>query len=166
MRCNRAGSRASLELAVGSACCEVAREAGAIAGVLIADPPGARPPPTPRIATQLRCLAVQGWGVARRWNAVHFELRRLRPAEPHWYLDLLGIEPGSQRRGLGSALLGRLLERVDEDGAPSYLETDRRENLPFYARAGYQLVAEERVLGTPVWRLWRPRSPRGGSDVR
>ena len=71
------------------------------------------------------------------------------------------------------ALLRQLLERVDAERAPSYLETDRAENLPFYQRAGYSVLAEERVLGTSVWRLWRPaRTPgahddlKGESDVR
>lgn len=162
LRCNRFGSRTSLEVALGRAHCRVAREAGAIRAVLVAEPPGARPLPLPSLATQLRCLLGQGWRVARRWSHVHSELVRHHPVESHWYLDLLGALPDAQGRGLGTALLSELLERVDADGASSYLETDRAANLPFYQRAGYVVVGSERVLGVRVWRMWRP--PDGGSS--
>jgi GNAT superfamily N-acetyltransferase len=173
LRSNRFGSRAALEVAIGPAHCRVAREAGAIRAVLVAEAPGARPLPLPTLATQLRCLYGQGWRVARRWNRVHFELQQHHPAQPHWYLDLLGTAPDAQGRGLGSALLRELLERVDVEGASSYLETDRSANLPFYERAGYAVLGEERVLGVRVWRMWRPAaraqclgSTEGENDVR
>jgi len=173
LRCNRFGSRASLEVALGRAHCRVAREAGAIRAVLVAEPPGVRPLPLPRLATQLRCLLGQGWRVARRWSQVHSELVQHHPAESHWYLDLLGSAPDAQGRGLGTALLREMLERVDGDGASSYLETDRSLNLPFYERAGYAVVGEERVLGVRVWRMWRrpahgtaQRATEAENDVR
>ena len=104
---------------------------------------------------------------------MHSELLHHHPAQPHWYLDLLGTAPDAQGRGLGSALLRELRERVDVEGASSYLETDRSANLPFYERAGYAVLGEERVLGVRVWPMWRPAaraqclgSTEGESDVR
>lgn len=155
LRANRAGTRAALESARGLALVLGARRAGALVGVLVAQPPGVHPLPLPGVATQLRVLAAQGLRTARRWARVHFELERVHPREPHWYLDMVGVEPDAQRRGVGRALLDAFLARVDADGAPSYLETDRRENLALYARAAYRVVGEERVLGVPVFRLWR-----------
>jgi ribosomal protein S18 acetylase RimI-like enzyme len=184
LRANRAGSLASLEAALGRAWCRVARDAGRIRAVLIAEAPGVRPLPLPPLRTQLRALWGQGWRVAQRWSRVHFELDRLRPAEPHWYLDLLGVAPEAQARGHGGVLLAEWLARVDADGAPSYLETDRVEGRALYERAGYAVVGEERVLGARVWRMWRaarrtgsavsacvvsaggPGSEEGGNDVR
>jgi ribosomal protein S18 acetylase RimI-like enzyme len=167
LRCNRFGNRASLEVALAHSSCRVAREDGPIRGVLVAESPASRPLPLPSVGTQLRCLWGQGWRVARRWNRVHFELERVRPVEAHWYLNLLGVDPACQGRGFGSALLREWLGQVDADGAPSYLETDRRANLPFYERAGYAVVAEENFVGVPVWRMWRQaqRKTCGESDV-
>ncbi|MDE2290533.1 MAG: GNAT family N-acetyltransferase, partial [Elusimicrobia bacterium] len=65
------------------------------------------------------------------------------PREPHWYLQLLAVEPGSQRSGIGTALLAPALERIDAEGAPAYLETQDEANLAYYARVGFALV--ERV---------------------
>ena len=172
------GKQRALETARGRAWCRVARDAGTIRAVLIAEGPGVRSLPLPPVAAQLRCLWGQGLRVARRWAQVHLELDRLRPVEPHWYLDLLGVAPDVQGQGHGGALLAELLERVDADDAPSYLETDRRASRAFYERAGYGVVGEERVLGVRVWRMQRPARPvgavwfrepgaaEGGSDVR
>ena len=97
--------------------------------------------------------------------------KRLRPVAPHWYLDLIGVEPELQAQGRGAGLLGEWLARVDADSAASYLETDRAENRAFYERHGFDAVAEERILGVPVWRMWREArgcaGSRGGEpDVR
>lgn len=166
LRSNRFGSRATLEQATGRAFCRVARrETGAICGVLLAQPPAAPPLPQPGISLQLRCLLGQGFRVSRAWSRVHFELARLQPAEPHWYLDLLGVAPDARRRGFGGALLHGWLEQVDADCAASYLETDRRENVAFYEGRGYAIVGEERVIGVPVWRMWRPAQSTGGKHV-
>jgi GNAT superfamily N-acetyltransferase len=157
LRSNLYGSRAAVEVAAESGLLWGASRAQSLHAVLLAVAPDAQPLPLPAAWTQLRVLLGQGWRTARRWSGVHFELERVRPREPHWYLDLLGVEPGSQRRGVGGALLRAWLARVDADGAPSYLETDRRANLDFYARAGYEVVGTESILGTDVWRMWRPR---------
>ena len=155
LRCNRAGSRVSLHVALAGCGCRVERAGGALRGLLLAEEPGVRPLPMPPASVQLRCLFEQGWRVARRWQRVHSELDSLRPAEAHWYVHLLGVAPGAQGRGLGRALLRDLLVRVDAEGAASYLETDRPENLRFYEREGYAVVSEEQIVGVSVWRMWR-----------
>lgn len=156
LRCNRAGSRVSLHVALaGGGGCRVERAGGVLRGLLLAEPPGLRPLPLPPTSLQLRCLFGQGWRVARRWQRVHSELDSLRPAEAHWYVHLLGVAPAAQGRGLGRALLRDLLVRVDAEGAASYLETDRPENLRFYEREGYAVVSEEQIVGVSVWRMWR-----------
>ena len=48
------------------------------------------------------------------------ELHRVHPVLSHWYLGLLGVAPEYQGRGLGGALLGDFLARVDRDQAPAY----------------------------------------------
>ena len=55
-----------------------------------------------------------------------------------------------QGRGVGSALLEPALARADGEGMPCYLETQKEENLSFYARHGFAV----RDTALPVGR-WR-----------
>ena len=78
------------------------------------------------------------------------------PHEPHWYLVLLGVDPKYQGHGFGAALLGPALARCDATVMPAYLETQKPENLSFYARFGFVVREEIRVKNSPtVWTLWR-----------
>jgi GNAT superfamily N-acetyltransferase len=125
-------------------------------GVLVAIPPDGFPLPPPPLLGHLRSLFGQGLRVSSRWGEVFRTLADVHPGEGHWYLSLLGVDPPRRGTGIGSALLQFWLECVDRDGLPSYLETDRRENLPFYNRAGFAVERELPVLGTPVWCMRRP----------
>src|SRR5262245_58150818 len=60
-----------------------------------------------------------------------------RPAEPHWYLPLIGVDPTRQGRGLGSALLQHALVRCDREHAAAYLESTNAANIPLYRRHGF-----------------------------
>jgi ribosomal protein S18 acetylase RimI-like enzyme len=63
----------------------------------------------------------------------------------HWYLMTIGVEPGRQRAGVGGRLLSAGLQRADADGLPCYLETANPDNLPFYRRHGFEVVADGQV---------------------
>lgn len=81
---------------------------------------------------------------------------RQRPEEPHWYLSHLGVRPDDKGRGFGRTLLQWGIERADEEGVGTYLETANPDNLPFYRAAGYSQVGLVRVGDAPnVWTLWR-----------
>ena len=103
-----------------------------------------------------RAVAAPGWRVAARWGRVFDALRAHHPLEPSWYLGTLGVDPTFQGQGIGSVLLERWLERVDCEGSAVYLEADVFANVGFYARAGFELEGEVEVLGTTIWRMWRP----------
>jgi len=153
---NACGTRALLPVAQTHGEVWVARAAGRVVGGLVSAPPLRYPLPPPAPLARLRCLLGQGWRVAGRWAEVFMALDALHPSEPHWYLGTLGVEPTEQGRGVGTALLRHWLARVDADGADAYLETDRADNLAFYARAGFRLVQETEVLHTRVWCMHRP----------
>jgi GNAT superfamily N-acetyltransferase len=88
------------------------------------------------------------------------EVERRHPTEVHWYLALLGTDPGAQGRGLGTAVLTPVLERCDADGVPAYTETQKHENVAWYGRSGFEMIDELRLPGTPpIWRLWRDPQP-------
>lgn len=76
---------------------------------------------------------------------------------PHYYLSLLGVHPDHRGEGLGMALLAEILEHLDAEGSPSYLESSNPGNNHRYERLGYQQVGEfttpdgERTVAT-MWR--------------
>ena len=144
-----------LRLAARSCEAEAPEAPGELAGLLLGLAPDGYPAPQAPLGAQLRSLWGQGWRVSNRWGEVFQALFEVHPREPHWYLDVLAVIPEKQRRGVGGALLAAFLARVDADRAASYLETDREENLAFYAAAGYEVVREVCVLGTNVWCMWR-----------
>ncbi|HWO41805.1 MAG TPA: GNAT family N-acetyltransferase [Candidatus Eisenbacteria bacterium] len=81
---------------------------------------------------------------------------RLDPAEPHVHLGPIGVLPQAQRRGIGSALMRRYIDHLEHERAAAYLETDRLENVEFYEKYGFAVQRHERVIGAPVWYMWRP----------
>jgi ribosomal protein S18 acetylase RimI-like enzyme len=85
------------------------------------------------------------------------EVEQARPRQEHWYLATLGTEPDRQGQGIGSALLRSVLERVDEQALPTYLESSKERNLPFYARHGFEVTGEIHTPsgGPTLWLMWR-----------
>jgi len=67
--------------------------------------------------------------------------------EDHWHVGPVGVEPGFQRSGIGRAAMGLLCDHFDEQGQLAWLETDKPENVPFYASLGFELVERMSVLG-------------------
>ncbi len=77
-------------------------------------------------------------------------------AEPHYYLAILGTDPRYQRTGAGSAALQPILDRCDEEGLPAYLETQKEENLAYYARHAFEVIQKLEAKGLPpIWTLTR-----------
>jgi GNAT superfamily N-acetyltransferase len=100
----------------------------------------------PRLLARLPLVAL-GW----------MDLERKHPAEPpHWYLAVLGTEPEAQGRGLGTAVLTRVLEQCDADGVGAFLESSKERNVDYYARHGFRVVEEVRLVrGPTMWKMWR-----------
>lgn len=67
-------------------------------------------------------------------------MEQFHPAEPHWYLSMIGVDPSRQGQGLGAALLKAGLARCDADGLPAYLESSSPKNVPLYQRHGFEVI--------------------------
>lgn len=101
---------------------------------------------------------------------VAFEKRRneLLP-EPHWYLDMLCVDPRWQGSGWGAVLALHGLERAATEGSPVIFETDTPQNVRFYEKMGCEVVeaVTDDVLQIPIWRLvCRPEQVVGRSAGR
>jgi GNAT superfamily N-acetyltransferase len=78
--------------------------------------------------------------------------------QPHAYLSLLATHPDHAGHGYGTAHLATDLERWDEAGIPTYLESTNPRNDRRYQRQGYGAIGRfEAVLdGAVVTTMWRP----------
>jgi ribosomal protein S18 acetylase RimI-like enzyme len=86
------------------------------------------------------------WAYGRYVDKLH---RRLVPY-PHWYLEIIGVAPAHQGQGFSSRLLRPVLERIDRERMPCYLETNAEKNVAIYRRFGFEVVSEDKMPGTEV----------------
>lgn len=68
------------------------------------------------------------------------QMDKFHPKYPHWYLPMIGVEPGRQGSGVGSALLQHSLANCDADGLPAYLESSNPKNISLYERFGFEEI--------------------------
>ena len=132
----------------------VARSGGRVVGVLrMVDWPNCQMTAAQAIG-MLPVLAAMGTAALRgmRGQAVW---GRHDPRRAHSHLGPLAVMPEMQGRGIGSRLLTRYCEIVDEGGGAAYLETDQPKNVRLYERFGFRTVAEAPALGVPSWFMWR-----------
>jgi len=84
-------------------------------------------------------------------------LHAQRPDEEHWYLSTFATRPDRQGQGLGGRVITAMLERSDQLGIPTYLESSNPRNHAFYLRHGYEDRGEFRAAGSPpMMRFFRP----------
>lgn len=87
-------------------------------------------------------------------------IHRRHMKDPHWYLYVLGVDPGHQGHGLAGALLRWMIRRLDRDGRRCYLETHNPDNLRLYEHFGFHVVADTCIPGTNVPHWAMVRNPR------
>ncbi len=88
--------------------------------------------------------------------ALFEEMGAHHPTEPHWYLPLIGVEPGWQGKGLGTALMKPILDLCDAEGLPAYLEASAERNRALYERLGFETIATIRVADCrPIFPMLR-----------
>ena len=101
-----------------------------------------------------------GLAATRRMFEVDDALMKLRQdADPDlrsWYLSNLVVRQALRGSGLGSSLMKtQLRDVVDASGLPATLMTQRAENVVFYERLGFGVVADSIVGSGPLaFRNW------------
>jgi predicted N-acetyltransferase YhbS len=121
-------------------------------------------PPHRRQASTVRQLtAVPGFlrGFGRRigcGSEFATACAKAHPAEPHWYLYVLGVAPALQGEGVGAALLRSGLARCDQERLPAYLESSKLGNVTLYQHFGFQRTGTiDLPAGAPeITTMWRP----------
>jgi ribosomal protein S18 acetylase RimI-like enzyme len=87
-------------------------------------------------------------------------LDEIHPTEPHRFLWFVGTRPAVQGQGRGAALLRRMLDRSDAQGAATYLDATSEANRRLYERHGFEVLGRHTVAGSPpVWPMQRLARP-------
>jgi GNAT superfamily N-acetyltransferase len=138
----------------------VRRGDGRLVGVAAFVRPGCYPLPA---ISQVRQACSALWALAARPAAIVsgskylLAIDKAHPREPLWYLEMLVVEPSGQRGGVGAALQDHVYKMADAEQVPSYLETQKADNLVYYRRFGYETVEELHPVknGPPLWTMRR-----------
>ncbi|MQA83924.1 MAG: GNAT family N-acetyltransferase [Streptosporangiales bacterium] len=136
-----------------------ATRGGTLVGVTGVAPPGAcQPTATQRLRILPRVVALGPRSAGRTMTWTSAWARR-DPDEPHVHLGPLAVDAHLQGQGIGSLIMREHCRRLDEADQVGYLETDKPENVHFYRRFGFEVLAEEAVIGVPNWFMRRPVRP-------
>lgn len=109
-------------------------------------PPGVQPREEEMTALLQQSIA------AHRQDEVFSLLEQMgnyHPAEPHWYLPFIGVDPTQQGKGYGGALMTHALVQCDRDKTPAYLESTNPRNVPLYQRHGFEVLGTIQVGSSP-----------------
>src|SRR4051794_10002142 len=94
------------------------------------------------LADGLLVIGPAAWERLRELSAGMTHLHHGVMPEPHWYLALLGVEPSAQGRGIAGQILRPMLDRLDAERLPAYLETGKPSNVAYYPRYGFEVYGE------------------------
>ncbi len=106
-------------------------------------------------------------GALERAQNVQHITAQARIKEPHWYLAIIGTEPGyrgSWQGGMSLAgqLLHSALQRCDQQNLPAYLESSAPGNIGFYQRFGFEITGTLQLPdGPPMWAMLRQPGGKG-----
>jgi ribosomal protein S18 acetylase RimI-like enzyme len=92
----------------------------------------------------------QGANRLRAYGSYIDNLHRKLVQYPHWYLQIIGVNPAYQGQGFSGRLLRPVLERIDRERLPCFLETNTEKNVAIYRRFGFGVVSEDKIPGTEL----------------
>jgi GNAT superfamily N-acetyltransferase len=155
-------TRVALRDALGFGSVLAARDGDRLVGVAVWLPPGRYPMSGRRklrTMPAMTALALRAPRDIRNLSRFGASVDAAFPAEPVWYLQVLGVHPDLQRRGLGNRLLQPVLTEAERSGVACYLETAEPRNVAYYQRVGFSLIGPPAPLypgGPPMARMTKP----------
>lgn len=103
-----------------------------------------------------------GWAsLARMFRFMDFAEKEHKAAiaSDHYYVVTVGVLPARQGMGVGKRLMTKALETVDANEMPCFLETQNKNNVPFYQRLGFEGVSDKEIPkgGLHNWGMLRQK---------
>jgi ribosomal protein S18 acetylase RimI-like enzyme len=128
----------------------------AIVGVCGYEKPDTPAMPEHIVKRWIEVLSAAGPVIAQRASQMLADFAALSYKEPHWQLGPVAVSPDVQGSGIGSRMVREFCARVDAEHGLAHLDTDKPENVRLYERFGFEIFAEQMVLGTRTWSMVRP----------
>lgn len=131
---------------------------GRLVGAHTAHEPGTYPPPPWTMPLHAPAMVPAGPPTTVRSLRWAHAREQVPPRSRRFlYLELLGTAPGQQGRGVGFALISRLLAEADARRLDVVLHTNTPRNVTYYERLGFVTTNEQLLpLGVPEWLMERP----------
>jgi len=125
---------------------EVLLSMEAFSGVALWLPPGVTPDEAALVSVLQDTV-----GAAQRdaLFSMFEQMNAFHPREAHWHLPLIGVDPAHQGKGVGAALLRRVLDACDSQKMLAYLEATSVRNVPLYERHGFEALGRIQVADSP-----------------
>lgn len=82
-----------------------------------------------------------------------------KPAKPHFYINMLGVNPRSQKLGVGRKLLEHIHILSDEhlSSRGVALDTQTESNVTYYQKLGYEVSSTENLNRLKNWFMFRAK---------
>ena len=118
----------------------------------------AKPAPDELKSAYARLREVLGKDPFKRMAAFEAVSDRLEPNYPHYFLGMIGVRPEHRGKGYAAQLIARFCElsKADTHSEAVVLSTEDPDNLPFYKKMGFAVVADADVGDLHTWCLAIP----------
>ena len=110
----------------------------------------------------LKLIRVLGMKTISRMNRVGSHTAKTRKQhlpEPHWHLFPIAVDPKHQGKRYASALMRPMLDRIQSEGLPCFLETLTEENVSLYEHFGFEVIYKETIPEVELTNWGMVRSP-------
>jgi ribosomal protein S18 acetylase RimI-like enzyme len=87
------------------------------------------------------------------------DLHKKHLFSPHCYLFFIGVDPSYQGKGYAARLLRPMLERLDREQIPCYLNTQNEENVRLYEHFGFKVIDKVTIPGSDILHTAMQRNP-------
>ena len=95
-------------------------------------------------------------GVVDRVAGIWELVSQHEPAQPHWYLRQIGVDPALHSEGRGASLMQAALAEIDRRSELAYLEATSPRSRGFYERHSFVMLAElQHEDSGPLWPMLR-----------
>ncbi|MBS1512805.1 MAG: GNAT family N-acetyltransferase [Bacteroidetes bacterium] len=87
-------------------------------------------------------VCVAGFSNIKRAISRESAISNVHPGKNIYYLWFIGVESSQQGQGVGSHLLGEIIQKGSSENRAICLETSTLKNIPWYERYGFRIYKE------------------------